>query len=546
VTQPLAQPDGKPMDALLEVVALAWSRELRRRFGPSDNFFFAGGTSLAATRVVAELSRDLGVDVSVPVLLRHPTLQEFVDAIRSQAGADAREPLPQVGEDATPPITVQQEAVWFLEQLVPRNTAYNSLVVLDVDGPLDLGRLRAALAAVAERHALLRTSFPTHRGRPVLRRHRDVAPDAEVLDSAPSTPRELDAWAAGIASEPFSLVDPPLFRCVVAGPREAPAVVLAEHHFLHDGWSLGTLIRELAHAYRTGRVDGELEVPNQYADYAAWQTLWLETPQAAEATRYWADLLSDPVEPVRFPRDGDRPPAFSFRGSTVHARLPDDVLAAARESATELGTTPFVVLMAAFAAVIGEVAGLDDLNLGSMLRNRRVPGTENVLGMFVNTVALPVRGWRGSSLRDLAGELGAMLWKGMEHQELPFPLVARALPHARDMSRNPLFQICFSMNDYPRLVADFGEGVSGVPRYPSTGGAKFDLDVVLIPDERGCAALWRYYDGVLDRVEVSQLVDAFHEAVLGAARAADLPLELLVRGDRRAALTARTSRRSPP
>jgi non-ribosomal peptide synthetase component F len=177
-----------------------------------------------------------------------------------------------------------------------------------------------------------------------------------------------------------------------------------------------------------------------------------------------------------------------------------------------------------FAAVVGSVGGSSDFHLGSMVRNRRVPGTEDILGMFVNTIALPIRSWPARSLRDLTAELAEVLTSGLDHQEIPFPIVAKALPTRRDSSRNPHFQVCFSMNDYPDLRAEWAPGQRADLRYPSNGGAKFDLDVVLVPDAYGYQVLWRFCTPLLTTTATRAIAIAFHRAVRALAAAPNAPM----------------------
>jgi len=514
---------------LIGAISSVWATELGvPTVGVDDDFFTLGGTSLGAARVVAALRDTWGIETSFAVLLRNSSPVRFAAAVLAGGDAAPRMLLPRLDDDAAPPVTIQQEAIWFLEQIQPDNTAYQNLVVLDLPEQVDRARLAASLGALVDRHALLRTSFPTQRGRPILRRHAEPVVHLDVVDLTAMSDGARADWIRAVARQPIPRTEPGLLRWTLADHNAGQSLILVEHHFLHDGWSLGRLITELAHVYRTGSIEGLPPLPHQYAEYAVWQRLWLETDAARSARHFWVDLLSDQMPPLRLPRDAARPNEFTFVGETLHTRLPSAVVTAARGAAREFRTTTFAVLMAAFASVAGAVCGSPDFNLGSMLRNRRVPGTENILGMFVNTIALPVRGWAQRSLRDLAGDLTDMLTAGMEHQEIPFPLIAQSLPGERDSSRNPHFQVCFSMNDYPDLQPEWVPGRCVSLRYPSNGGAKFDLDVVLIPEGDGYEVLWRYYAPVLTVHETARIAELFHDVVQAAVARPDQPLAVVV------------------
>jgi non-ribosomal peptide synthetase component F len=165
--------------------------------------------------------------------------------------------------------------------------------------------------------------------------------------------------------------------------------------------------------------------------------------------------------------------------------------------------------MACYVKLIGQECGTAAPVLGSMLRNRRLPGVDRTVGMFVNTVALAFPGWADQDVASLAREITARLADALDHQEIPFPLVAKELGVSRDLSRNPVFQTCFSMNDWPDPRLDFGDGISTEVDFPSNGGAKFDLDVVVVPAADSTALLWRYSTPLFDDAEVSRLADRY-------------------------------------
>ncbi len=178
---------------LAAAVADLWSSELGVPISVDDDFFAAGGTSLGAARIVAALRRNLGMDTSFALLLRHPSPARFAAAVLARDEPDMQLRLPHVGPEATPPITVQQETIWFLEQLWPDNTAYQNLVVVRLPTRVDRTRLAGALVALTERHALLRTSFPTRRGRAVLVQHPEPVVRLDTADLSAASPRRSPA-----------------------------------------------------------------------------------------------------------------------------------------------------------------------------------------------------------------------------------------------------------------------------------------------------------------------------------------------------------------
>jgi len=288
-----------------------------------------------------------------------------------------------------------------------------------------------------------------------------------------------------------------------------------EHHFVHDGWSMWILLTELAAVYKSLVTGSEINLPPlelDYETYGRWQRHWLESEEAGRQRRWWTKILGEVTSVYRFPADERRPPYFTSEGGTVAAVLPEAlrrhvVLAAARAS-----VTPFAVFMAAFAVFLGAAAGVDKLVLGSMLRGRGLPGSEHIVGMFVNTVALPISGWMTSTFDDFARDVFATLVAAQDQEGVPFPVVVHELDLPRQLSRNPIFQVCFSMNDWPSQQLDFGPELAASVSFPSNGGAKFDLDVVLA-DPRQCSFLWRYYRPLFSHQDVIGMAERY-EVVL--------------------------------
>ena len=418
------------------------------------------------------------------------------------AGAPQRIPRrPSSGEPL--PLSFAQERLWFLDRLLPGGTAYNIPLALRIEGDLAPALLAAALREVVRRHEALRTTFRERGGRP----EQVIAPAGEWslpwidLTALPAGPRAAEArrLAQGEAERPFDLERGPLLRAVLlrlaAGEH---ALLLAMHHIVSDGWSMGVLVREITALYTAGWRVGSSEdgaqlsepgraslstarssippaLPIQYADFAVWQRGWLQGERLAAQLGYWRRQLAGAPGALELPADRPRPPAPSFRGARVRFTLADAVAAGRLADLARRGdATPFMVLLAAFQVLLGRYSGKDDLLVGSPIANRNRPELEPLIGFFVNTLVL-----RGDLAGDPAfGELveraRATALGAYAHQDLPFERLVEELRPERHLARNPLFQVMLALQNAPLGRVEL-PGLTLAPLEFDAATAQFDL-----------------------------------------------------------------------
>lgn len=483
--------------------------------GIDDSFFTLGGDSLRAAQLLEQL-RAMGHDLNARQLLRNSTIRSLGAVLDNHESAPGTIHASVRGLSAAAPtdhapLSVQQQAIWFLEQLTPGAIGYNALAQVTFRGSLDVPRLRAALSAVTARHPAVRTRFPKDNdGIPTQQVLAEAEPELEEVTVTTS----LAELARTAGAHQFDLAHEAPVRWTLARlGQDHHALLQVEHHFAHDGWSMWVLLQDIAVAYR---LLGEGKPVNigadgtSYAAYCHWQRDWLGGRQAREQLAHWVREVGPIGEPLRWPAEGSRRSArFAQQGDTLTVTMDAPFTARLRRYAGLIEATPFAVLMAVYVVLIGQECRALTPVLGSMLRNRRLPGTERTVGMFVNTVALSFPNWSDKDTATLAREITARLAAGIDHQEIPFPLVAKELGAPRDPARNPVFQTCFSMNDWPEPLLDFGDGLTAEVDFPSNGGVKFDLDVVVVPTAASIDLLWRYSIPLFRFAEARRLADRY-------------------------------------
>ena len=504
-----ARPDTGAVGSMVAV----WERAFGRPVGADDEFFDAGGTSLAAARIVAALREEHGVQPSVAELYDAGSPRRLA-ALIGELAAAAPVDGPAVGRGGPAPdrapLSVQQEAIWYIEQMTPGSVGYTSTARIDLHGPLDRARLRRALAAVTVRHPMLRTRFPlTEDGVP-----EQVVSDEVVvsLDEVDST-GPVDEAVREAGGHLFDLEkEPPVRWTLLRVAEDEHVLVQVEHHFAHDGWSMWLMLRDMARAYVQLGAGDRIDLGADETSYTAYcvdQHAWLSSEAAREQVRHWTGEIGPVGEPLAWPHEERRQERFGYRGDTRHLVLPDELDRKVRDFARRAGATPFAVLMTAYTVLIGTVCDAPSLIMGGGLRNRRTPGVRETVGMFVNTCAWSFPDWGDRVFHDLVRDTTLRLARAMEHQEIPFPVVAREVRTSRDPARNPVFQTSISMNDWPDPVLDFGPGLTAEMSLPSNGGAKFDLDVIVLPEPEGTRMLWRYSSPLFTQPEVEGLVSDF-------------------------------------
>src|SRR5579863_8207862 len=352
-----------------------------------------------------------------------------------------------------------QQRLWFVGQMERGNPFYNMPVAVRVRGGVDVGAVGRAVEEVVRRHEVLRTTFRVVEGVP----HQVVGPvegeaahmEVEDLAGLPEAEREavLVERLRVTAAAPFDLERGPLFRARLFRLGAVEHVLaFTMHHIVADGWSLGVLHRELGAlygAFREGRVSPLPELPIQYADYAVWQREWLRGEEVERQLEYWRGQLAGAPAVLELPSDWPRPAVQSYRGALYEFTLPAAVGMAVRALARAQGDTPFMVLVAAFAALLGRYAGVTDVVIGAPVAGRTRAELEPLIGCFVNTLALRVDLSGDPSFRELVGRVRQTAFGAYEHQELSFERLVEALQPERDLSRSPVVQVMFALHNTP-------------------------------------------------------------------------------------------------
>ncbi|WP_317852154.1 non-ribosomal peptide synthetase [Streptomyces venezuelae] len=508
------------------------------RVDPEDDFFALGGHSLLATQVVSRISSALDDALSPTSLFQTPTPR----ALAAASGEQAARPRPRPLECSDPaPLPPAQFQLWFHNQLSGAAPTYNVPFVFRLGGPggpVDPAVLGLALGDLVERHEGLRTVFPEEGGVP---RQVVLDPGAVALPVVAVRADELEAAMAVAAREPFDLVAGPVMRAsLFETERGERVLLLVLHHIVCDGWSADVLARDLAQAYSARSVGVSPDwspLPVTYRDYTLWhrELVGDATDPDSLHTRqlaYWAGQLRGVPPELALPTDRPRPLRASGRGGLVTFTWEPDLHARVVRLARQANATVFMVLHAAWAALLTRFGAGTDIVLGTPVAGRTDHSLDDLVGHFVNTLVLRTDTGGNPTFAGLLGRVRETDLAAYAHQDLPFADLVAALNPPRSPSHHPLFQVMLSLRDAhqptePSLeLARWEEAVH-------TGTAVYDLHIEVTahrdPDGRPGAleGTLGYSTDLFDQGTAERIARAYEHLLASAVTDPSLTLSSL-------------------
>ncbi|MDP9794191.1 acyl carrier protein [Catenuloplanes nepalensis] len=376
----------------------------------------------------------------------------------------APDDIPALGADEGP-LSGAQRAVYLVELLYPGTPMYNITVAVRLEGPLDVPRLRDALAAVVAGHPSLRTTFVPGTVPPFepVQRVGEVTVDLPVIDAGSDAPRLAQEWA----DEPFDLRRGPLLRTrLIRTAPEEHLFVVSMHQLISDGASLQVFFDALADSTPPAL---------RYTDYAAWERA---RPVDDEQLDWWKERLAGVPMTLRLPADRPRPPVAGTHGGNHRHPLPAAVMAPALRLARELRITPFTLMLTAYGTLLSRLAGTRDVLVGVPVSARDRPELEHMIGFFATTLPVLVEAHADAGFAELCRSVQAELLDVLTHREVTMEQLVRELAPDRDPGHAPLVQAFFSFEPEP-IVSPRLAGLRATPIDLPPSGAKVDLDMLL-------------------------------------------------------------------
>ncbi|MEM7534191.1 MAG: condensation domain-containing protein [Chloroflexota bacterium] len=418
---------------------------------------FANLPSEKRAQIMAQLQAQ-GFDLATPT---QPTSDNGASVQTSRA-------IPKVDRTTPIPLSFPQERLWFLHQLEPDSTSYNSPVLLRLTGQPDVAALEASFRYLITRHESLRTTFvkENHDGEATQMIHPPSWATQFVLVP---TPVESAKMAEELAQEEtmtlFDLGDGPLLRVrLFQIATDEFLLFFSIHHIISDAWSLSIFMQELTHAYRAygaGQQPTLPDLPIQYADFAAWQRQWMTTDYLKPQLEYWKAQLGGTLPTLDLPLDFPRPRQQTVSGGMHHVTLSKELSQSLRVLSQHHDATLFMTLLAAFNLLLARLSGQDDILIGTPMAGRSQAEVEGLIGLFLNTLVLRTDLSGDPTFTALLGSVKQTVLDAHKHQDVPFEKLVEELHPERDLSRAPIFQVFFNMPpqtqpaEWPHVQTEF-------------------------------------------------------------------------------------------
>ncbi|WP_061295929.1 non-ribosomal peptide synthetase [Herbidospora cretacea] len=476
--------------------------------GADDDFFALGGRSLLAPRAAALLSKAFGVPVPVRALFAHPTVAGLAAAIGTDPGVvplEPREPGTRV------PLSAAQERLWFMDHFDPGDASSNMYLARRLRGPLDAARFAEAYRALVDRHESLRTRFPADDGQPRL----VIDPPGGGVIEWVALPEDAVAdFCAELVNTPFDLAAaPPVRATLIQITPDDHVVCVAMHHIVADGYSVNVMITELAALYE-GR---ELPpLPVQAGDVSLWQLRREALDEGAAALAHWKEKLSG-VPALELPLDRPRPLDGARIGAELSVQVPADLVARLEAIGRDGGATLFMVLLAAYQAVLSRHTGQHDFAIGSPTAARERVELESVIGYLAHTLVLRADLSGDPGFDELLRRTWATLVDALAHQDVPVERLKSVLGVRRDLGQSALFQTMLILHSHTAEGA-LPETFGGLRHEPYDAGAiktAFDLTLTVWPVAEGLNFVFDYDLALFDTSTVERfaqrLVACLHE-----------------------------------
>jgi tyrocidine synthetase-3 len=492
-------------------LAGVWSRELgvpEESIGRSSDFFHLGGHSLKAANLVSTIHKEFSTKMPLADVFERSTLQDMADYIDAANPHDFQE-IPMVEERECYPLTSSQRRLYITQQMDPSATAYNMQFILWPEGDVEVEQLNSIFSRLIQRHESLRTSFATNGEHPVQIIHDHVDFDIEVVAKAGGQSpkeqivrREIEHFI-----RPFDLSIAPLLRAVLIDVGEDGfCLALDMHHIIGDGVSMELLAREFG-ALLKGETLPPLTL--RYRDFAAWQDVGSDGGAMVEQEQYWLQELAGDLPVLELPTDFPRPAKADFAGDQLVFLIDSQLSGRLNSLAKEHGTTLFMVLLASFFVLISKLSGQDDIIVGSPVAGRRHADLESIVGVFINVLILRQQPRKQLPFAEFLSQVKSTAIKGFENQEYPFEQLMEQIPYQRDPSRNPLFDVMFTLQNMVEQDADVNpEALSDIMKRQAS---RYDLTLDCREFSGGIYCSLEYRTSLFTELTISRWFEHFKQ-----------------------------------
>jgi len=486
-----------PRNNIEEKLVSIWEEILGvSNIGINDNFLEVGGHSLKAIILMGKIHKVLNVEVRLKEIFELGTIKNISNYINSKEES-LYEDIKRIDEKEFYEASSAQKRMYILQQFEKDSMAYNMPVVFQLEGNINKERIEETFKQLISRHEALRTYFETFDDKVIQKLRKDY--EFEL------TERKYNEDISAIVSEfirPFELEEAPLFRIVLVESKGKMYLLIDMHHIISDGVSMSILIKEFTEMY-SGKNLEPLKL--QYKDFAVWQNNFLESEEMKKQEEYWINMFSDEIPVLNMPTDYERPAIQCFEGNSVNIEVDEKLTESLRKLTRETGTTMHMVLLSAFNILLSKYSGQEDIVIGTPIAGRPHADLQNIIGMFVNTLALRNKPEGDKKYIDFLKEVKENSLKAYENQSYQLEGLVEKLDVRRDTSRNPLFDVMFDMVDTVTGVDIKLDDVVLSPYSNENKVSKFDLTLNALENDEKLSFTIDYCSKLFKKETVERL-----------------------------------------
>ncbi len=472
------------------------------RIGINDNFFELGGHSLKATILTTRIHKTFNVDLKLRDIFKAPTIKTLAESIEN-AEENIYSSIEVSKEREYYPLSSAQKRVFVLQQFEGADITYNIPVAMLIEGILDYQRLEETFKKLIKRYDSLRTSFELIDGEPIQKIVQAVDFKVNYIEADESRIKEIIRDFI----RPFDLSKAPLFRVQVVKLGDQRELLLMDmHHIASDGTSMAILFREFTDLYQ-GKDLPELRI--QYKDFSEWQINLFKCEEIIKEQRmFWLNTFSGELPVLNLPLDYPRPAMQSFEGNRVNRMLDQEIIEKLYNIAAITGTTLYMILMASYNVLLSKYTGQEDIIVGSPIAGRPHADLENLIGMFVNTLAHRNNVQQEMTFREFLDSVKENTLRAFENQDYPFEELVEKLEIKKDLSRNPLFDTMFNLQNVDFEVIEIDD-MKFIPYDFDFKTAKFDLNFSVLDQKDGLKFEIEYCTKLFKDETVERMLEHF-------------------------------------
>ncbi|KFF74858.1 hypothetical protein HX13_12795 [Chryseobacterium sp. P1-3] len=478
-----------------------------------DDFFRLGGNSIMAVKLISKIRQDLDLQVNIGMVFNHKTVASLSNVLAQENNNDKQiELVPiKVNSPEEQKLSFAQERLWFIESYEDGSSAYNIPIVTRLDDSIQINLFEESLRTVVMRHDILRSMIHTTENGVGYQKVTDLIPEIKV--SEVKNEEELESSVNKCVNKIFRLdeelpVEINMFS--LAGQVYLSVVV---HHIAFDGWSTDVFLKEVASVYYAlveGKEPELSPVKVQYRDFALWQRNYLSGERLDSQINYWKNKLDD-FQNLDLPSDFKRPAQISYEGENLYFHLNKEQGEKLRVLSQKLGVSLYSLMLGGYYLMLSAYSGQDDIVVGSPIANRHHAGLEDIIGFFVNILALREKINPAQNISDFILQVSKSVNEAQSHQDLPFEKLVDEIGVEQDTSRHPVFQVMFGLQSVDKDV----KASEGQVLFHSFAGevdykaAKFDLTTMIDDDGEKMRIMFNYAKALFKEETITRMADSY-------------------------------------